>query len=821
MRKSKSGLMSGAVCLTIILNSPSLAQTEAGAPAESNSANDIIVTAQRVEQRLQDVPISITVFNEQQLANNNVASAKDLAAYTPSLAVSNRYGNDTTFFTIRGFSQELRTTPTVATYFADVVAPRGSGVTPGGDGAGPGQMFDLQNVQVLKGPQGTLFGRNTTGGAVLLVPRKPTGNFEGYIEGSLGDYDLRRVQAVINVPVADSFRVRLGVDRHVRDGYLRNEGLGRQDLGNIDYWALRLSAVADLSDDVENYFIASYTNSKSAGIAAKLGRCFPASSPAAFGFTDPRFGVKACEQIERAQGKNFWTVENSLPTSKSNFEQWQVINTTSWQMGDNLTLKNIFSYAEYRGVTNMDLYGAFFPVGVPRSQVTSPSQVVSFVTITGSTPWGLTNAQSSMVEEIQLQGGSDNGRLNWQAGLYYESNKPLGPSGVQNPVYTPCADISTFNCVPQTPNISAGSMTWTSYRNSFRSLAGYAQASYDITEALKITGGIRYTDDRSESRFEAVSITIPTAGPAFASCANLTAPAFGTQFPLSGMMSTCRQKISTTSAKPTWLLGVDFKPVEDVLLYAKYTRGYRQGSVAPAAPDGLQVYDPEKVNSYEFGLKTNWAGSVPGAFNLAAFYNDFRDQQLQLGLLAIVPGLTSSSATVNVGKSRIYGLEAELTLSPVQGLDLSVAYGYLNTKLQEVTSFVTPPGFIGFGPVAGGELPNAIPHKLTAGGSYTLPLPESLGRVSVGGTFVYQSAHVLGPQLYARLPGYSFGNVNVSWEGVGGLPVDASLFVTNVTNEKMYNGTQDQSSSGAGGYVAYMLAEPRIWGVRLKYHFGN
>jgi hypothetical protein len=140
-------------------------------------------TARRVEERLQDVPISITVFNQQQISNRNIVAPEDLALYTPSLSTNGVTGRENTSYSIRGFTQEINTSPSVAVYFADVVAPRGGSGVPQGDGAGPGSFYDLQNVQVLKGPQGTLFGRNTTGGAVLLVPQKPTSKFGGYIEG--------------------------------------------------------------------------------------------------------------------------------------------------------------------------------------------------------------------------------------------------------------------------------------------------------------------------------------------------------------------------------------------------------------------------------------------------------------------------------------------------------------------------------------------------------------------------------------------------------------------------------------------------------------
>jgi iron complex outermembrane receptor protein len=138
----------------------------------------IIVTARRVEERLQDVPISISVVDQERLAKANIVNATDLAKVVPGLSVQSRYSPEMSTFSIRGFSQELRTSASVGTYFADVVSPRGGGGSlQGGDGAGAAYLFDLQNVQVLKGPQGTLFGRNTTGGAVVLVPRKPTARF--------------------------------------------------------------------------------------------------------------------------------------------------------------------------------------------------------------------------------------------------------------------------------------------------------------------------------------------------------------------------------------------------------------------------------------------------------------------------------------------------------------------------------------------------------------------------------------------------------------------------------------------------------------------
>ena len=192
-------------------------------------------------------------------------------------------------FAIRGFNQGNSEAPTVGVYFADVVAIRAQGGTAGGGNAPIGSFMDLQNVQVLKGPQGTLFGRNTTGGAVLLVPQKPKDKFEGYVEGSVGDYGMWRGEGVINVPLGDTFRVRAAVDRQKRDGYMKNHLANgqrtdkSQDFFDVNYFAARLSVVADLTPDLENYTIGTYSNSFGNSYAGRINVCNTASPGATTG----------------------------------------------------------------------------------------------------------------------------------------------------------------------------------------------------------------------------------------------------------------------------------------------------------------------------------------------------------------------------------------------------------------------------------------------------------------------------------------------------------------------------------------------------------
>ena len=895
-------VLCAATALTATWSMPGLAQ-DSGAAAVTG--NDIVVTARRIEERLQDVPISITVLDSNTITNNNITSAKDIATYTPGLTTNNRYGSDNTTWTIRGFTQEQRTTATVGTYFADVVAPRGSGSTQGGDGAGPGSLFDLQNIQVLKGPQGTLQGRNSTGGAVMLVPNKPTDRFEGYAEVSAGEYDFIRFQGVINVPLSDTFRVRAGIDRNKRDGYLKNAGnIGFGPNGNAggstDYWAGRLSVVGDLTPDLENYTIVSYATSESTGVIPKVNArkndgegflvngCFtadpiatatarltnPNAAPVPFGAAAGSTPAASCAQSQREAARGFWSVSNPLVDAKSDTEQWQVINRTTWQANDNLTVTNILSYAEFRGTTNLDLFGTYqvVPSTVVPGTETSGLQVRPFNTTHALPGTDHTSAQSSFVEEFRLAGNSADGRLIWQGGLYYELNKPLGLSGIQSSTQTPCSDIANIVCLPGQNANSIGRLAYQYTSTRFEGKAAYFQASYDITDQIKATAGIRYTEDKMSSTFGLTALRLYTA-PVVASrfpngAAKLTLPAgnyffclndvtFGNPSgpgvidnsgipnagrnpirPLDQRFGACQENRKVKSSAPTWLLGLDYKPIEDVLLYAKYSRGYRQGGIAPFAADLLQTYDKEVVDTYEIGAKTNWRGSVPGYFNISGFYNDFGDQQLQIGLSCQpVSDCAQTTAIINAGKSRLMGFEAEAGVTLFEDLRIDAAYAYLDTKVKEIVDLTGLVSSLGLpftdirGLPIGSPIPNAMPHKATVSANYTLPLDESIGQVSFGGTFVYQSKYravsdptaVVNGDLvyltkYGILPSSYLLNLNLTWQDVGGMPIDAAVFVTNVTKEKVFLHANVQA---ANGFVSNIIGEPQVWGARIRYKFGN
>ena len=811
------------------------AAAESPEPAiETGTTGDIIVTARRVQERLQDVPISITVFNQEQLDDRNVSTAADLAAYTPSLSANQRFGTDNTTFSLRGFFQELRTTASVAVYFADVVAPRGGGSTSGGDGAGPGYFFDLQNVQVLKGPQGTLFGRNTTGGAILLVPRKPTSLLEGYVEGTYGNHDERRLQGVINVPISETIRFRAGVDRRLRDGYLRNIAPeGPDDFANINYLAARASLVVDLTPDVENYTIGSYTDSDHNGAIPKLVACNAAVSP---------LGPLACNQIAGEQGRGRFAVQNTQPDARQHLQQWQVINTTSWNVSEMVTIKNILAYAQLESLSKTEAFGTRFVIPetfLGRATGALAGSIVSFVPIRAAA--GLnSNDQSTFVEELQVQGRTRGDWLTWQAGAYYEKSKPDGSYGNQNPSNLSCTDPAALRCTDVLGRLTAregrlGSMSRQIASTTFRNIGLYAQGTVGLTDQLKLTGGFRYTWDRTKSAAQKQVLRFPASDDARLYCLSPavgpTGPRalpggvfdFSNSIPLSQIGTACLQQLEQESEAPTWVIGLDYNPWKDALLYAKYSRGYRQGSTNPFGADGFETFDPETVDTYELGAKASWRGSLPGFVNIAGYYNDFTDQQVQLGFRSLTNAVAPNTGILNAGRSRIYGVEVEAGLRPFAGMSLALSYGYLNTKLQELATPTLPPGSLYDALIAtsqaGQPLPFSPKHKLSLTSEYKLPLPDSIGRVSIGGTYSYTSEQFGSFQSpFGRIKPSELVNFNLNWDEVAGSRFDLALFATNLLNEEYWYAVNDQSSSG---FVSRFLAEPRMYGARLRYRFGS
>ncbi|SFF92216.1 iron complex outermembrane recepter protein [Novosphingobium sp. CF614] len=790
--------------LQFIAGGQAFAQSTEGTVSDEQP---IIVTARRIEERLQDVPISISVVDQDRLTKSNIASSEDLAKVVPGLSVDSRYSSEQSSFAIRGFSQQLRTSAAVGTYFGEVVAPRGSGLSlQGGDGAGPGSLFDLQNVQVLKGPQGTLFGRNTTGGAVILTPRKPTDRFEGYLEGSYGNYEMFRVQGVLNAPLASWARVRLGVDRQTRDGYVHNvSGIGPKRFYDTDYVAVRGSLVLDLSPELENYTIVSYMHSDTNGSVPQLFRANPSAG----------FGFFAVPQVNRLNASDErWQIEQKLINPRAMTKQFQVINTTTWIATDNLTVKNITSYSTFIQDLRQDIFGTNFLIPALKSYI---STAFSF------NPDGYhTSDQKNFTEELQFQGRAE--RLNYQFGLYFEHSTPGGLTASESPSIGAVCLISGFTTLansrcmsgPASPN--KGSI-------EFINMAAYGQATYELTDQLKLTGGIRYTYDRSKGMAQGFDYSYRPATPftfvAPTPNATPTNPeACSTGYPIA---TNCVFTGRTSDKKPTWTLTLQYSPIGDMMTYATYSRGYKQGGVTPFALAGVPFYRPEKLDNFEVGAKLSFRGTVSGNLNFAGFYSKLTDQQILLGLTDNQGLLPSGTSVINAGKSRMYGVDFDGQLRFGSLFRVDAAATYLNTKIQalDLPDFTTYPFSeyeVRQAPAVGGPLELAPKWSANVGGTFTVPTSEDLGKIELAAFYRYTSAYLTGGPTGRSTPIKQL-DLNLDWRNIGGQPVDLALFATNVTNQ--FTRTYVQGLFNSFGFDTGYLGQPRMYGARIRVRFGE
>lgn len=808
-----------ACCVSALCASFATAQAE----REALALEEVIVSAQRREESAQSVAVSVSVFSEQQLANANVANAADLAVYTPSLSANTMFGPDNAAFNIRGFSKELRTAATVGVYFAEVVAPRGQIFQTSGDGAGPGLMFDLQNVQVLKGPQGTLFGRNTTGGAVLLMPRKPGEEFEGHLEFSAGNYQMLQQQAIFNLPVSDSLKVRVGLDRKTRDGHLNNlTNIGGDKFGDANYIAGRISALFGISDALENYTVLNYADSDTNGYTSKLFACN--SSPVESPFNLIRPG--ACEgQLARqeAAGDDFYDIISTAPGAGIENKDLRLINQLTWRATDNLTVKNILSYMHLETINSQDLFGTQFTetqadllgTGLPLGLADPNREFLLGYTL--PSPDYPVTSQEAWVAELQLQGLSLGGFLQWQVGLYYENSRPDGLSGSLQPSTLSCelktiitGDPSQFNCFDAAGGVIGG-ISDIAVKTEYTNQAVYGQATYDLSERVSLTGGLRYTDDKTEG----------------------FAIKERTRFLLNISQGTTvtEQSAVQESAAPTGLIELKYRPFEDVMTYAKYVRGYRQGGVNLATDTGIDTHDEEIVDNFELGLKSEFVWPIAGRFNIAVFDNDLKDMQLQSGFVSPTSG--STTAIFNAGRARIQGVEFDGTLQLFERLIANFSYSYLDSELldqdlaanqQRVEAAAGPIGGLTFTPIAveGDELPYTPVRSYTFALNYLVPVPEEWGRISIGGVHAYtgkQRATASEFSPFSVIDDFSVLNLHLNWSDVFQQPLDVSLFATNVLDEEYV--TFIAGTYNATGVESRMAGQPRMYGARVKYHFGT
>ncbi len=804
-------------CVTLF---PAMALAQTSASTEGSNAaravteavppsDQIIVTARRREESAQSVPVSVTAFSGEALRTAGVKSLSDLTAITPGLRFSSEGEGNTTSVTLRGLAALPvgETLPAVVTYFSEVALPSKGVNVP---------TFDLENIQVLKGPQGTLFGRNTIGGAVLLTPRRPEYYTNGYVEGTYGNLDYWRLGGAINVPlVEDVLAVRIAGEIKRRDGYIKDVS-GGPALSNIHNESIRGSIRFDPTPDISNILTVEYFNAPE----QPTGN-IPTAVGTGIGTIELFFGADYAQTIRdlvaAQQARGPFAVDYGVD-GRSFREGIALVNTTEIDLSDNITLKNIFGYRRLE----TDIIGNFAGLspsafdGLPLGQLGVLVQNVQI-------------ARQLLSNEIQLQGQSFEDRFEWLIGGIYSEDRPFGDgNGTWGHIFSP------FYPQPRT-------FVSTIFGSSSKGL--FAQGTLDIgdwtVEGLQITGGFRYTWDDITACSLGLSETPGAELLGFnearyvsdSECravANLDNPTDGAGI------------VDVNDGQASYTLGLDWQATEDVLLYFAHRHGFRPVNVnspkfetqfttggtgclnaTGACPDlrPFQFTRPEKIDDFEIGLKSEWRLSgVRGRLNVALYQNKISNQVqfLQVAVLGI-PGNAldnpqSGALGINAATVRNRGFEVDGFVGFTPRFTVSFNGAYNKAK---VLSLNVPPNLGGLS-LSEGEINRPTPEfSGSAGFDWELPVDVAGGRVALHGDVFHTSSYR--PQAGERMQGYTIANARLDIKNIGNSGIDLGLWSRNLFDEAYAS----IPVILVGGFPVRteVFGEPRTYGVDLRFSF--
>ena len=786
----------------------------------SSPMGEIIVTARKRAESLQDVPVAVTVLDSETLREKNITNFYDVATEAPGLSVraanSQRYSAD---FFIRGQGSTFGSGPGVVTYFAE--APAYTSIL--GNAI---QFYDLASVQVLKGPQGTLFGRSSTGGAVLLTPARPDDEFGGFVEARVGNYGMHEFTGVVNLPIFEdvlSFRAAGNFLR--RDGFTRSLTTG-QRLDDRRRESYRLSLLFTPAPVFENYtlFYGEHvdetatgspllsfrsdhlplfdTSATGVGRATVTGLCGlitpdPANVPncvaTRVGRIDQlRNALNAEENRIRTGGDD---AVRSTVTAFDNFTRGEtqvLLNTTTINPGEvpvlgDLTIKNIFSTGRtIRAGTTREIAGAAFPHGIP---INGQDIINGVPTITDQS--GSTSFFDQYTEEIQL--GGDSERVNWLLGYYREVDK-------RDRGYPPI--FPTYNNAFTVPLDSFAPLQ--QLRTDIRNVdtGFFAQVTVEVVDNLSVTAGYRKSKATRSSTTVQTDVTPGGLVPRPGGTANV---------------QSLREKVDS------YTFSVDWEVTPDLLLYAAHRKGYKPGGLngVPAViPAGfVPQFAPETLKDIELGAKYTWsAGDVFGRSNLALYHQWYNDIQRNETLPAATGVVTQVN---NIAQAKIKGLEIENVIQ-YDRWTLNLNYSYIDAGYSDYPGTVTDVVGNTFN-LIDTPFSGTPEHQGTVALKYLAISDSNIGDVTFSGDLYFQSKVNLDDELL-RDPdrvglqsGYANLNLRIDWRDVMGLPVDAAVFVQNVTDDTHLVGAG--SLLNAIGSIVGIYNEPRTYGAELRYRF--
>ena len=796
---------------------------------------EIIVTAQKREQSLQDVPISITAFSGEFLEDSGIDTLQQLGQYTPSLSLasSGQLANNRIILRGVGSVGNSAIEPSVAVFVDGIYIPRPSSVI--------GTLTDLEIVEVLRGPQGTLFGRNASMGALNIRTRKPEDEFSGDIRASFGDYDHVRVAGALSGAFSPGIAGRLAFQYSDRDGYGENsytENGSDNDVGTWEDGSVRGKLFFEPAPDLDITLTADFSRIINGGgvIEVLSGSVQPEYLVALRRFlsrTDP-LTMPSGEVPDAADG-----FDNNVHQDHRDYaedEQWGIAGDINWRLGDH-TVRSLTGYRKWSNDT------------LNESVIRLPMDLIRRVTFYDV---------ETVSQELQLLSPTG-GLIEYVAGAYfYQEDYGINQSFDHGQDFCSpfvgnlfASYLVSFNFSPQAANAIAGGVSRdcdkaeqrdavaTRFRQDVSNYALYGQLTLNVTEQLRVTGGVRWTDSNKDGSFLSL-VNNPISAP----------PSPENPFTIDLRIPEDRPDLEYDEEEITWLANISYHPVESVMLFATYATGFRSGGFNPEGFDSVaeasgadRVYETETVDNIEVGAKGGLFDNRV-VVNLNYFHtqiNDLQDRRFD-GVNFLMQ---------NVDELTQQGVELDIQARPLDQLYTVLGVSYLDSSFGDFPDATSLPAeiadyrtslqlsrFLGFPPA---QLPT---RDLTGDRNHFSPkwqlslVAEWSDRIPVHGLgwfvrgeYQYNAEQNVGADTNQAAqtiqPGYDIVNARLGLRGAND-GWEISSFVRNVFGQDYCQVIFIQAlattlslvdPATGGGMQRCVVGAPRTWGVEAAYRF--
>ena len=750
---------------------------------------EIVVTAQKREQNLQEVPIAITALDETAIEHRGLNAIEDLVTQVPTLQFS-AFGS-LAAVSLRGVSYE-NTTPG-----GDPgVAMHTDGVYLGRPIATVFDVWDMERMEVLRGPQGTLYGRNTTGGSINFISKRPTDEMEGQLDFTYGNYERVRARGMLNMPVNESLKTRFSVAWEDRDGYQKNLFEGGNEAGDKDSVAVRGSVLAHINEDADLLIIGNYIDTGGVGRASESSVPYPTCAPPRPCAVLPggvELGGFSSTPTQLVNDLTPNVVAKDTPeTSDQEFKS--IAGIITWDLGA-MAFKSITAYAEMSYLFVADTDNSERPI----------------------LDLAASENQDQFSQELQLA-STGSGPLQWLVGAFFftedaDRRSTICNDNFQSFTFSPFAtgysgDCPGFGITSPTGEQGfsvGGDIESTSY-------AVFAQIDYDVTSQISVTAGARFSWDEKDATLNQYSPFFPVGNFIPANPPLVLVPGVG-PVPFAGPATPIITGNFINSRKqswsePTWKFNINWAPVDDINLYALYSRGYKSGGAnLNGATIEESFYDPEFIDSYEVGAKMRFMDKLQ--LNISAYYNEIDELQLQV--------FGNGGAVIdNAASATVEGIEIESVFVVTDGFEINGSIGVMDAEYDEFLQAVGPGVFIDR---SGNDLNRAPKTTVNVGGTYNWHMSD-IGSFVVRVDYHWQDKQWFQPENAEPINADSYDNLNIRgfWYS-NNKTWTVEAYATNLTDETQVGDVIRAVPFLYGGTDLTSYKAPRMYGVRIGYKF--